>query len=277
MINEVELKRQMKIAIESTNSMASASRLLKLSYKKFKYYAIKFELFQPNQGLKGTFKSKIDINDILNNKVKISSYNLKNKLLNNNILEEKCYNPKCNISVEWLGKKITLELDHIDGDNNNNSLNNLRLLCPNCHSQTPTYRGKNINNRKHKYSDKEFISAVNNSLNIKQVCTKLGLVPKGGNYKTVRNKMDELGLNFPELITFKDKQPKIKNKVENFCSCGTKINKKSKKCVTCYQKSQRKVNRPPKEQLLKEVNDLGYCATGRKYGVSDNAIRKWLK
>lgn len=43
---------------------------------------------------------------------------------------------------EWLGEKLTLELDHIDGDNTNNVRANLRALCPNCHSQTPTWRGK---------------------------------------------------------------------------------------------------------------------------------------
>lgn len=45
----------------------------------------------------------------------------------------------CNLS-EWLGSDISLELDHIDGDNRNNSVDNVRVLCPNCHSQTPTYR-----------------------------------------------------------------------------------------------------------------------------------------
>lgn len=51
----------------------------------------------------------------------------------------------CGIS-EWLGKPITLELDHIDGDSSNPSRKNLRLLCPNCHSQTSTFRGRNIKN-----------------------------------------------------------------------------------------------------------------------------------
>jgi len=51
----------------------------------------------------------------------------------------------CNNS-EWLGDPITLELDHIDGNNENNLENNLKLLCPNCHSKTPTYKGKNKGN-----------------------------------------------------------------------------------------------------------------------------------
>ena len=51
----------------------------------------------------------------------------------------KCEN--CNLA-EWLSKPIPLELDHIDGDNLNNEFNNLKLLCPNCHSLTPNWRGK---------------------------------------------------------------------------------------------------------------------------------------
>jgi len=46
-------------------------------------------------------------------------------------------------NTEWLGDPITLELDHIDGNAENNAADNLRLLCPNCHSQTPTYKNKN--------------------------------------------------------------------------------------------------------------------------------------
>lgn len=45
--------------------------------------------------------------------------------------------------IEWMGKPITVELDHIDGDADNNSAENLRLICPNCHSQTDTYKGAN--------------------------------------------------------------------------------------------------------------------------------------
>lgn len=85
------------------------------------------------------------LTDYLENKYPISSYKLKNKLLKENLLEYKCN--LCGID-NWLNKPLTLELDHIDGDNQNNNLVNLRLLCPNCHSQTDTFRGKNKNSCK---------------------------------------------------------------------------------------------------------------------------------
>jgi hypothetical protein len=50
---------------------------------------------------------------------------------------------------DWNGKPLVLELEHIDGDSTNNKLDNLTLLCPNCHSQTDTYKSKNIGNGRH--------------------------------------------------------------------------------------------------------------------------------
>lgn len=80
--------------------------------------------------------------------VKESTYlnttTLKERLLKEGKLIYNC--AICNIN-DWLNKKLSLQLDHINGDRYDNRLENLRLLCPNCHSQSDTYAGKN--KRKH--------------------------------------------------------------------------------------------------------------------------------
>lgn len=77
---------------------------------------------------------------LVENSTYSSTYALKNRLLSENIFEYKCY--KCSNTI-WLAGKIPLELEHINGIRSDNRLNNLTLLCPNCHALTPTYRSKN--------------------------------------------------------------------------------------------------------------------------------------
>lgn len=71
---------------------------------------------------------------------------LKKKIIEQKIIDYRC--DICGNNGIWLNKKITLQLDHINGINNDNRVENLRFLCPNCHSQTSTYTGKNTKKNK---------------------------------------------------------------------------------------------------------------------------------
>jgi 5-methylcytosine-specific restriction endonuclease McrA len=71
----------------------------------------------------------------------ISSNNLKKKLLRDGLLKNEC--SECGNPGVWKEKSLILQLDHINGIRNDNRLENLRILCPNCHTQTITYSGRN--------------------------------------------------------------------------------------------------------------------------------------
>ena len=101
------------------------------------------------------------------------------------LIEERGHQCEICLLTTWLDRPVPLEMDHIDGDHQNNEKVNLRLLCPNCHSTTDTYRGRNISKKRKEtryVSDEEFISALRSTKNIRQALIKLDLTPKGANY-----------------------------------------------------------------------------------------------
>lgn len=138
MTNKIDLEK-LKEACLTSKSMLEASRKTGLPLNTFKRYALKENLYSPNQSGKGLEKGKIKIDDVLQNKVYSSRGFVKAKLFQHRYKEKRC--EQCKLT-EWLSKEIPLELHHIDGNGKNNALENLQMLCPNCHAQTDNYRKK---------------------------------------------------------------------------------------------------------------------------------------
>lgn len=146
-------------AVNNNLTMLSAANSIGMSMTTFRARAIKLNVYKPNQSRKGVKRLRseyekitIPLNEILEGlHPTYATGHLKRRLLKEGIKEEVCENLKCNVTSMWLNEYLSLHLDHIDGDCNNHKLENLRLLCPNCHTQTPTYAGKNKNkNRKNR-------------------------------------------------------------------------------------------------------------------------------
>ena len=199
----------------------SAGGNFKSLNKYIKFHNINIDHFNANtvriQKLKAmTENKKIALVDVLITDSSYSRKNLKQRLYKEGLKEHKC--ELCGQNEIWLGKKMSLILDHINGVWNDNRIENLRIICPNCNATLDTHCGKNLTKR---------------------------------NKKKIENNISILkNVDFRKILT------------------KEKIN-------SCLQR--RKVERPDYNVLIIEIEEMGYVATGRKYGVSDNAIRKWLK
>jgi len=119
-------------------SMAKAASALGLHFNTFKKYALEYNCYKPNQAGRGIKKDiKLRIHKIEDYATRAS---VRKRIIKENLLPYKCN--ECGIS-EWKDQKLSLHLDHINGMNGDNRIENLRFLCPNCHSLTETYTGKN--------------------------------------------------------------------------------------------------------------------------------------
>jgi hypothetical protein len=149
---------------------------------------------------------------------------LKRRLYEEGIKQRRC--ELCGQDETWRGQRMSLILDHINGVADDNRLENLRIVCPNCAATLETHCGR-------------------------------------------KNRLE------PRVCALCDSPFHPRSGGQRFCSqaCGMRAPKPSRGRP---QPSRRKVERPPYEQLLAEVLADGFLATGRKYGVSDNSVRKWI-
>lgn len=147
-------EEKLRKAVAESISIAETLKKLNMSittgnYRSFhravKKYDLNIEHFLGQAHLSGknnNIKTTIPLENILvENSTHPGGASLKKRLTRNKLLIYKCYN--CGIS-EWDDKPLSLQLDHINGIHNDHRIENLRLLCPNCHSQTGTFCGRNI-------------------------------------------------------------------------------------------------------------------------------------
>ena len=137
---------------------------------------------------------KDNIEKILNGEMKIIFVPAFRKWLEktNALGKHKCN--ECGCNGEWRGKALSLELEHIDGDRNNNKRDNLKWLCPNCHSQTLTYRKNNRNkiSKKILVSEEDLIESIKQGGSVSDILRRVGLKATGDNFNRVykvQNKM----------------------------------------------------------------------------------------
>ncbi len=178
------------------------------------------------EALRGAANKQKPLQEVLVEDSNYSRSALKDRLYETGLKRPVC--EICGQDENWHGIEISLILDHINGTRNDNRIENLRIVCPNCAAGLETHCGRG-----------------RRTLERTRGCLRCGQVFR----------------------------PKYRD--HRYCSreCG----QRAKPSARRPRPEQRKVERPPCERLLDEIKRLGWSAVGRKYGVSDNAIRKWVK
>jgi len=195
-------------------------------------WSISTDHFEPYAGVMERIRRpRLPLDQILVENSTYSRSNLKQRLYDEGLKEPRC--EMCGQGERWRGRHMAMILDHINGVRDDNRLENLRMVCPNCAATLDTHCGR----------ARESPPPLRN-------CARCG-----------------------EMF-------RAKHRTQRFCSryCGMRRERGPDRCDHGVPRPEsRKVDRPPYEQLLEEIEATSYVAVGRKYGVSDNAVRKWVR
>jgi len=238
----IEQSRSVKEILSYFN-MTNIGSNYRTLMQRFKAENIDYDEF-----VKKSFKTSFNKFEKINNeKIFIKESPVSRSVARRRILQEKLLEYKCQIcgmEPVWNGVELSLTLDHINGVNNDHRLENLRFICPNCDRQLSTFAGKNVDKSKH-------IIPTKNSINLQKEKTKKL-------YKKITKPK--------KICAHKD------------CDIELKSNNKTGCCFKHLGEEKEK-NKPYDniQEVLDNVKLYGYTATGKRYGVSDNSIRKWLK
>jgi hypothetical protein len=148
--------QQLREAVQNSTSIRQVLRHLNLAeaggnyqtvQQRIKQLGIDISHLEGQAWRKGSTQSVVppkSLTDLLQLNVPCKSHILKERLIKAGFKQAQC---ECCGNKEWLGNPIPLELHHVNGNRADNRLENLQLLCPNCHALTKTYRGRNIRRR----------------------------------------------------------------------------------------------------------------------------------
>lgn len=236
-------------------------------------YLAKFNIvYKGNQGSKGrkSPKNKPAI-DYLYKGSTINTHSLKLKLIRDGIKVAEC--ESCH-SSHWLDSSVPLELHHINGDRHDNRLENLQLLCPNCHALTDNHAGKNKN-----YTQKLEAQKLIKSVEETQESERCISVLVFDNAES-RDRWHKIPLVLRQLVIKNDGGYSCQFAHGTCCYCSKMLisqNQDTYCSVQCSRLASRKVVRPSKDELEKLTWSKPTSQIAKDFGVSDKAIEKWCK
>lgn len=250
-------KEEIEQAVKESKSYAELARKLGYSDKTGHYTAdVKKWIKKYNCDVSHLTEQKyntLNYDDLFKNKA-ITGSSLMKFLLEKEKRERKC--ERCGNS-EWNGLPIPLQIHHIDGNHYNNRIDNLQILCLNCHAQTDNFGNKN-NRKINRISDEQIIKAIETSYNVSEVLRKI----KISDCKLSRDRIKQIIFNGHPLLK---KEKTIKSKKE----------------VSKFQKFREEEFKKRKEYFLNNKIDFtkyGWQAKVEKdLGLSHTQIRRWLK